>query len=327
MKKNAFTLVELLVVIAIIVILIALLGVSTVLLAPIFGWIGGFLYIFWELQREPLALVIALIATGLFPRLLHGFLRQFRPQTTGREALQVACILFGIAISGIALMSGVHYVYWIATADEDTPLTEPSGGLMAARRMQSSNKLHHFGIAVHNYSDAHHSFPIGGTENHGWAVSLLPYLEQQKLYEKIQLDEPWTSPNNAVHFQTTVDHFRNPGLWQKTVGPFGAIHYSANERVLPVGRSLTFDDITDGTSNTLLFGEIDKRIPAWGHPQNGRDPVIGLKTSPFGFGGPFTGVTQFALVDGSTRAIKETIDPEVLRAIATPNGGEEKHAF
>ena len=37
----------------------------------------------------------------------------------------------------------------------------------------------------------------------------------------------------------------------------------------------------------------------------------------------FAGVTQFALVDGSTRAIKETIDPEVLRALATPNGGEE----
>jgi len=41
----------------------------------------------------------------------------------------------------------------------------------------------------------------------------------------------------------------------------------------------------------------------------------------------FTGVTQFALVDGSVRTLRETIDPEVLRAIATPNGGEEKHAF
>jgi hypothetical protein len=324
MKKVAFTLVELLVIIAILVLCFGVLGQAATIIIPVFGWIGGFLYIFLELQREPLALFVGLVAAVLFPRLLHGFLRQFRPPTTGRESLQVAVLVLGLAVSGIALMSGVHYVYWIAAADKNTPLLLPGRG--AANRMQSSTRLRQLILAAHNDNDANHSFPSSTAEHHSWAVSLLPYLEQQNLYDKIRLNEPWNSPNNILPFQEDVTVFRNPALTQKTVGQFGAIHYAVNERVLPVGRTLTFADIPD-TSNTLLFGEIDKRIPAWGNPLNGRDPMIGLNTSPFGFGGPFIAVVQFAFADGSVKPIYEKTEPEVLRALATPNSGEKKQEF
>jgi prepilin-type N-terminal cleavage/methylation domain-containing protein len=73
----------------------------------------------------------------------------------------------------------------------------------AARRGQCSNNIKQIGIALHNYHSAHNCFPPGGLD-YGWAstsggpgepanklvknlnglVLLLPFLEQQPLYNK-----------------------------------------------------------------------------------------------------------------------------------------------
>jgi prepilin-type N-terminal cleavage/methylation domain-containing protein len=56
----------------------------------------------------------------------------------------------------------------------------------AARRSQCSNNEKQLGLAMHNYHDTHKTLPIGricccwGT----WKVSILPYIEQQALYDK-----------------------------------------------------------------------------------------------------------------------------------------------
>ncbi|MDR2441750.1 MAG: DUF1559 domain-containing protein [Planctomycetaceae bacterium] len=62
----------------------------------------------------------------------------------------------------------------------------------AARRMQCSNHLKQFGIALHNYHDVHSAFPAlrcwGGTKsNDSWSgiFSLFPFMEQQSVYDTI----------------------------------------------------------------------------------------------------------------------------------------------
>src|SRR4026209_85045 len=59
----------------------------------------------------------------------------------------------------------------------------------SARRSQCSNNLKQIGIATHNYADTFRgAFPVGGY-NYGWGtwlVGLLPYIEQQNLYELYQ---------------------------------------------------------------------------------------------------------------------------------------------
>ncbi len=59
----------------------------------------------------------------------------------------------------------------------------------AARRSDCSNKLKQLGIALHNFHDTYGNFPTGAldddTRSFGWGVSILPFLEQGPVYDKI----------------------------------------------------------------------------------------------------------------------------------------------
>jgi len=77
----------------------------------------------------------------------------------------------------------------------------------AARRMQCQNNLKQIGLAMHNYHAALGSLPPlvihranpGSTFMHTWAALILPYLEQQTLYDTIDFGEPhWSLTANQL---------------------------------------------------------------------------------------------------------------------------------
>ena len=74
----------------------------------------------------------------------------------------------------------------------------------AARRAQCVNNLKQIGLAMHNYQSANNAFPRPAiTDKQGkallsWRIAILPYIEQQELYNKFKLDEPWDSPHNKA---------------------------------------------------------------------------------------------------------------------------------
>lgn len=67
----------------------------------------------------------------------------------------------------------------------------------AARRVQCMNGLKQLGIAAHNYHSAHNTFPIGMFMKPGltyteatFFVRLLPYMEEQSLYDSWDFNTP-----------------------------------------------------------------------------------------------------------------------------------------
>src|SRR6187549_285004 len=62
----------------------------------------------------------------------------------------------------------------------------------AANRMKCTNNLKQIGLGIHNYESAYGVFPTAGGQSQsidipyqtaGWAYQILPYLEQESLYQ------------------------------------------------------------------------------------------------------------------------------------------------
>lgn len=60
----------------------------------------------------------------------------------------------------------------------------------AARRMQCANNLKQLGIACNTFHDTYKCFPVGqpddDNDNYAWSAYLLPYLEQENVYQQLK---------------------------------------------------------------------------------------------------------------------------------------------
>lgn len=152
----------------------------------------------------------------------------------------------------------------------------------AARRSSCKNNLKQFGLAMHNYHDVHNVFPpmsnagwgSSNTTQFSWTVHVLPFVEQSAMYDALKgsaqtagLPVPW-SPNavmqvgNIATFLCPSDPL--PGTFSG--GPIsykvstGDQAYQNDEDATPRGMfgrnsKVSFRDVTDGTSNTIMMGE------------------------------------------------------------------------
>jgi len=335
--------------IAICLVALACLGLAVPLQAFLllaFGWVHFLWRVVPDVKTDTAGAATGVIALALLVVGLHGFLRwlhagigALRSEPVGMDTLSesvavwrlrwttsLVIIVLMIFVAGISMVGIAHQLAWLANSPE--PLVG-SGGWLAARRMSSSSNLRNMTIAIHNYHDAQHTFPgtmtdEGGQELSGWQTTILAEYDSQH-FKEIDLTQRWDSPQNASAYKRKVPAFLipSPGLPKENAAGYALSHYAANVHVLGGKQRLRMSQITDGTSNTILIGEAAGNYRPWGHPHNYRDPTLGINKSPDGFGSPWPAGAVFSFADGSTRFLTDDIDPQVLRALATPRGGEK----
>jgi Protein of unknown function (DUF1559) len=253
------------------------------------------------------------------------------PEWKMRWTVSVSLLILFSLGAGISMTGIAHQLYWVCTIDPQ-PL-KPTWFREPQRRTQSKNNLKQIGLASHNFHDVYLSFPSYGFNpaKHpypsSWETKMLPFMEQANLYNTIDFTVPWDHQKNKMYFETIVRDYTNPAI-PKTNDEkdnYALSHYSSNALLFARSEKINIRNIDDGLSNTIMGGEISDNLPAWGKPGNWRDPRIGLNNSKKGFRGPFKGVTIFLLADGTVRYLSHDIDPEVLNALSTPDGGEENH--
>ena len=192
----------------------------------------------------------------------------------------------------------------------------------AARRAASMNNLKQIGLAMHNYADVNKSFPpavlysANGTP-YSWRVALLPYLEQDALYRSYNFNEPWDGPNNGKLVQQMPAVYRDPNA-QNAPGVASYFVLTGPSTMFTDRVGAKFQDILDGTSNTIMAVEAVRDLP-WTQP-------LDIPYDPQGampeLGGFRDGGFNAAFGDGSVRFIDAGIDEATLRALFTKAGGE-----
>jgi type II secretory pathway pseudopilin PulG len=199
----------------------------------------------------------------------------------------------------------------------------------AARRTQSRNNLKQIGLALHNYHDAYMTFPPGaiadkeGREYHGWQTMLLPYFEAATVYNRVDFNVPWNDAKNREPMQSQIAVYLSPGIGEvKDTAGYALTHYAGNSELFRINRGFRFSEITDGLSHTILAGEAAGNFQPWGHPGNARDPAKGIHAGPDSFGRPGSPAAGILMCDGSVRFFSKDVAPAVLKALATPAGGE-----
>ena len=234
-------------------------------------------------------------------------------------------------IAGLATVGITHQVAWLLSTSEK--LVIGSGASEAARRAQSTNNLKQIGLALGAYLHEHKSFPAAATINrlgrplYGWQAMILPFMEQIELHDRIDFGIPWYETHNAQPYKTLVNTYLRPGIdREKDAAGYALSHYAGNAAVLGGSVPLSLRDVSDGSSNTIMAGEVVSNFKPWGDPTNWRDPALGINRLPSGFGSIAPGGANFLFVDGSVRFIKDKIDLRVLKALGTPAGGEKVSA-
>ena len=260
----------------------------------------------------------------------------------------------------------------------------------AARRMQCQNNMKQMGLALHNYASAYKKFPArkGGTGNPGPArnegngnrltawIGLLPFCEQTNMYNVIQAGDASASPPVAPG---------GPAAWINWIGWRAAPSYMRcpsdpgprpGQREISYGLSIgdsihrarddgdqirglfgsrvyrSFGSISDGTSNTIAFGELLNSNPIGFNGRNGATTgpqqvrynqayvkdIAGLRASPaiclqqidgqyFKAGLTYYGRRGGAWTDGqpSYSAISTVIAPNGPACAEGGNFGDQQH--
>ena len=283
------------------------------------------------IKVDPGGLAVAFGSLMLLAALTHSFLAWLRRQSGASpwKARWTASLVAGLVLmfaAGIAAAGMAHQTGWLFSSPEPWV----SFGGQAMRRIQSSSNLWQIELAVANYEAAEKCYPPGTTLDdqgvllHGWQARILPQMEQQEVYDQINFAVPWDDPANAVAMRTRIALFLNPNfpLDPALTAPAPS-HYAGNAQVLGGDSPRKPADLSDGLANTIVMGEAGGRFKPWGHPANIRDLAKGINRSPDGFGSPFPGGANFAFGDGSVKFLSDRIDPKVLRALASPSGGEK----
>lgn len=230
----------------------------------------------------------------------------------------------------------------------------------ASRRIQCANHLRQMVIAMHNYESVYKRFPAafesprdpGYMPGWGWGTFILPFIDVATTI----FGGGATPALPTTYSKTILPGFRCPSDLGPEFNPWRLNHAMSNYRavsgyingtvyqaerdhggILFQNSRITFGEIYDGSSNTIVLGECkyddftDKRAAIWAGMSGLRGSSVYISdvmwwiddasatingTAPQAFSSNHPRGAQFAFADGSTRLVPSGGQVAILKYLA-----------
>ena len=209
----------------------------------------------------------------------------------------------------------------------------------APYRFACANNIRSIGRGLESYFESTNTLPQAtiGKPPRSWRIELQPYLYGRSNLADYDPTSPWDSIENLEVSKQWMPHLTCPSSGNSQLRDDNG-HCFADFSMLTGPDTFasefqprTPSGISDGASNTIAFVEASGLRIIWTEP---RDALVGRERlgvnltgtgdydSPGIMSGWHTGGAYATFADGSTKFISQDIDPAVLKALTTANGGE-----
>ena len=197
-----------------------------------------------------------------------------------------------------------------------------------SKHESAMKNLKQIGLAFHNFHSAYQKLPGSMNIREGslytgndkktypfsWRVAILPFIDQDELFQEYRFDEHWDSEHNLTLLAKMPDVYRSPlASDDQPLGHTNFLGFAGDHTALGANGGHSFKDFTDGSSNTVLLVESKATVP-WTKPEDisgDVSPAIFFENHPL----------HYLLADGSVQSMEE-IDLDKLKKMITRDGGE-----
>ena len=186
------------------------------------------------------------------------------------------------------------------------------------------------GLAFHNYHSVHKSLPPAytvdaqGNRLHSWRTFLLPFLEEQDLFETIDLAKPWNDPVNRDAMQRVVRVYQCPSHAASSPLPTLSSYVAIVDPsgVMTGSTPTKFPEVKDGLPTTVLITEVSiESAVHWMDPTDiDLDEFLGVGKE---FSSNHNGAVNVMMCDGAVQHMANDTDDEYRKSIVTKSGVEQ----
>jgi type II secretory pathway pseudopilin PulG len=237
-------------------------------------------------------------------------------------------IILGVGVAFLMLCVGVGGVMYA--------LLIPAVGKakMVSQRTASLNNLKQITRALQSYEAEHGSYPpayvtdAAGKPLYSWRVLLLPYLEEDSLYERFDKTKAWDDPANIDVSNSMVNVFRSPLDEEVADNGTSYVGVVGRNTMFPTGSGRKKGEIVDGMSNTIMVLEVKGFEGSWAEPndptlvQFGNGAILGENAGQL-LPAQASGATLVGFADGIVRQLDASAAARVVQPVAiTVNDGQ-----